>query len=42
MEYQKKINLLDNTPNHPYKFWTRNWVEIIDELRGAYNKDKSN
>ena len=30
MEYQKMINLLDNTPNHPFKFNTKNWVEIND------------
>ena len=28
MEYQKIINLLDNTPNQPNKFRTKNWVEI--------------
>ena len=28
MEYQKIINLLDNTPNQPTKFRTKNWVEI--------------
>ena len=28
MEYQKIIDLLDNTSNQPYKFKTRNWVEI--------------
>ena len=28
MEYRKIINLLDNTPNQPTKFRTRNWVEI--------------
>ena len=27
MKY-KKINLLDNTPNQPTKFRTKNWVEI--------------
>ena len=31
MEYQKLINLLDNTPNQPTKFKTKNWVEINDE-----------
>ena len=31
MKYQKSINLLDNTPNQPYKFKTKNWVEIDDE-----------
>ena len=37
MEYQKIINLLDNTPNQPTKFRTKNWVEINDESRGTYN-----
>ena len=29
MEYQKIINLLDNTPNQPSKSRTKNWVEIM-------------
>ena len=37
MEYQKIINLLDNTPNQPTKFRVKNWVEINDESRGTYN-----
>ena len=37
MEYQKIINFLDNTPNQPTKFRTKNWVEINDALRGTYN-----
>ena len=38
MEYQKIVNLIDdNTPNQPSKFRTRNWIEINDESRGAYN-----
>ena len=37
MEYQKIINLLDNTPNQPSKFRTKNWVEINDDPRGTYN-----
>ena len=37
MEYQKIANLIDDTPNQPSKFRTRNWVEINDESRGAYN-----
>ena len=37
MEYQKIINLLDNTPNQPTKFRTKNWVEINDDSRGTYN-----
>ena len=39
MEYQKIINLLDDTTNRPSKFRTRDWVEINDESRGAYNND---
>ena len=31
MEYQKIINLLDDTTNPPPKFRTRNWVETNDE-----------
>ena len=42
MEYQKIINLLDDTTNQPSKFITKNWVEINDELRGAYNDDDNN
>ena len=38
MEYQKRANLIDDdAPNQPSKFRTRNWVEINDESRGAYN-----
>ena len=37
MEYQKIINLLENTPNQPSKFRTNNWVEINDGSRGTYN-----
>ena len=37
MEYQKIANLIDGTPNQPSKFRTRNWLEINDESRGAYN-----
>ena len=37
MEYQRIINLLDNTPNQPSKFRTKNWVELNDESRGIYN-----
>ena len=31
MECQKIINLLDNTPNEPSKFRTKNWFEINDD-----------
>ena len=37
MEYQKIINLLDNTLNQPSKFRTKNWVKINDDLRETYN-----
>ena len=37
MEYQKIANLIDDATNQPSKFRTRNWVEINDESRGAYN-----
>ena len=37
MEYQKIINLLDNTPNQPTKFRSKNWVEINDDARGTHN-----
>ena len=33
MEYQKIINLLDDTTNQPSKFRTRNWVEKNDESK---------
>ena len=37
MKYQKISNLIDDASNLPFKFRTRNWVEINDESRGAYN-----
>ena len=37
MEYQKIINLLENTPNQASKFRTKSWVEVNDESRGTYN-----
>ena len=38
MQYQQITNLIDdNTINQPSKFRTRNWIEINDESRGAYN-----
>ena len=37
MECQKVINLLDNTPNQPSKFRTKNWDQINDDSRGTYN-----
>ena len=29
--------MLDNTPNQPTNFRTKNWVEINDDSRGMYN-----
>ena len=38
MEYQKIVNSIDDyASNQPSKFKTRDWVEINDESRGAYN-----
>ena len=37
MEFQKRANLLNNESNKSSKFRTRNWVEINDEVRGAYS-----
>ena len=31
MEYKKIINSLNNAPNQPSKFKTKNWVDINDE-----------
>ena len=39
MEYQRIINLLDNTWNQPSKYKTKNWVQIIDEPQETYNED---
>ena len=39
MEYQKTTNLLDNTPNEPFKFRTKNWVEVNDNSHGTYCAD---
>ena len=41
MEYQKIINLLDNTSNKTSKFRTKNWIEINDDIIGAYSPNKS-
>ena len=37
MEYQKIMNFLDNTLNQSSKFRTKNWIEINNQLRDAYN-----
>ena len=36
MEYQKIMNLSDNTTNQPLRFKTKTQVEINDESRGTY------
>ena len=40
MEYQKIANLLNDELNKPFKFRTRNWVEINDDITGAYSSNK--
>ena len=40
MQYQKIANFLDSASNKPSKFKTRNWVEINDDIRGAYSPNK--
>ena len=40
MEYQKIANLLNDGSNKPFKFRTRNWVEINDDVRGIYSHNK--
>ena len=40
MEYQKIANLLNVASNKPSKFRIRNWVEIKDDIRGAYSPNK--
>ena len=42
MEYQKIINLLENTPYQPSKFRTKNWVEVNDKSCGTYNVNSQN
>ena len=37
MEYQEIINLIEKTPNQPFKFRAKNWVKINDDSRAAYN-----
>ena len=40
MEYQKIVNLVDNTSNQPSKFRTKKWVKINDESRGTHSVNK--
>ena len=37
MEYQKIMNLLDDTTNQQSKFRTKNWIKINDQSRGSYS-----
>ena len=37
MQYQKMINLLNNTLNPLSKFKTRNWIQINDQSKEVYN-----
>ena len=37
MEYKKIANLIDDAPNQPSKFTSKNWFEINDKSRGIYN-----
>ena len=37
MEYQKNINLLDNTSDQPSKLRTNNWFKVNNDLSGTYN-----
>ena len=37
MEFQKIATLLDGASNQPFKFKTKNWVEINDTSRGPCN-----
>ena len=40
MECQKIANSLDSASNQPSKFRIRNWLEINDDIRGAYFPNK--
>ena len=40
MEYQKIANLLNDASDKLSKFRTRHWVEIHDDIRGAYSANK--
>ena len=37
MEYQKIINLLDNSPNQPSQSRLKDWVQINVDARGTHN-----
>ena len=40
MEYEKIANLLNDESNKPSKFRARNWIEINDDIMGAYSPNK--
>ena len=42
MQYQKMINLFENTQNRQTKFRAKNWVEINDDARGTYSTNSRN
>ena len=37
MKYQKIANLINDASHQPFKFKTKNWIDINDESRGTYN-----
>ena len=39
MEYQKIINLIENTTDQATKFRTKNWLEINYDSRETYDID---
>ena len=39
MEYQKIMNLFNNTPNQSSEFKAKNQVKINDQLQGTHNED---
>ena len=41
MEYQNITNLLDNKPDKPSKFRTKNWVEINNNSHGMYSLNRT-
>ena len=41
-EISQIINLLENTPNQPTQFSTKNFVEINDDAPGTNNKNSQN
>ena len=39
MKYQKIKHVLGNTPNHPSKFMTRNWIKIKHDASVGYSNN---